>query len=435
MLVLPLLFVAVFSIFQSRASSFKLFPGYYIEKAGDTIHCQVDFKDWNRNPATIEVEVNGARRTLSPGDVRGFGVAGYADYESALVTYHLDRIRGADLPDHYSDQLETKEWFLKVLVRGTYSLYELVLRERPYYFVSSPGGAVAELVYRAKIVNSMVQEDIGYQLLLRQLFEQEGIAEKYNGSIIHANYYAGDLIRLINKLNEHRTGKPTAMQAPKGHPLELSVFAGGVFNSFPAQFSSHYAGYHMDPAMTWTGGLDLRYYLPSHFRSFAFGISFGYESYKGSVTKTGSTYTYSSANYQTWSNYQEQVSMNQTQLATGIYALYVINPLSRTRMYVKAGVNDNFSIGGKGGVYSTGKDSTWGFRNGVVPINNMTYFSGVPLISFAAQYYRFNATFGMEFGRNKLEFSAYSGAALSEPGGTKFKVNTFGLNYFFTFLR
>ena len=140
--------IYLFFTFISLAgfSNSGLFPGYYINEKGDTIHCKIEFNDWNLNPKTIRVEVNGKKMEFTPNDIRGFGVDGYDNYLSARVQFHTAPISGKDVPSQFSDSVSTKTFFLKILDRGFYSLYDLVSTERVYLFFQLKDSSISELV-------------------------------------------------------------------------------------------------------------------------------------------------------------------------------------------------------------------------------------------------------------------------------------------------
>src|SRR5450755_2742021 len=134
-------------------SNARLFPGYYINLKGDSIHCNIEFNDWNLNPKTIRVEVNSKKMEFTANDIRGFGVDGYDNYLSATVQFHTAAISGKDVPAQFSDSVSTTTFFLKILNRGFYSLYDLVSTERVYLFMQHKDSSISELLYRTRTSN------------------------------------------------------------------------------------------------------------------------------------------------------------------------------------------------------------------------------------------------------------------------------------------
>jgi hypothetical protein len=242
---------------QSAYSNPPLYPGYYIDLKGDTVLCRIEYNDWYRNPATIVVEVNNTKRTLGTSDIKGFGVTGYGDYQAATVNYHLNPIGEKDLPDHFLDDTETKTCFLKVLVRGPYSLYQLILPERLYFFLSEKDGAIAELVYRVKQEESGIVEDQPYKSRLGRLYEQEGILVDNHYDIEGVRYSPTNLVAIVNKLNEARTGVKTMGPKAASRAVQVNLFAGGVLHGFPTTFAGEFnSPYTMPSSFSLAGGVD-----------------------------------------------------------------------------------------------------------------------------------------------------------------------------------
>jgi len=142
--------LSLFFLFIALAgfSNSRLFTGYYINLQSDSIHCKIEFNDWNLNPKTIRVEVNSKKMEFNANDIRGFGVDGYDNYLSAKVQFHTAAISGKDVPPQFSDSVATNTFFLKILNRGFYSLYDLVFTERVFLFTQRRDSSISELLYR-----------------------------------------------------------------------------------------------------------------------------------------------------------------------------------------------------------------------------------------------------------------------------------------------
>src|ERR1700760_33035 len=179
-------------------SNASLFPGYYISQKGDTIHCKIEFNDWNLNPKSVKVQVSDKKMELTPNDIRGFGVDGYDDYISATVQTHAAPIAGKDVPAQFSDSVVTNTYFLKILNRGFYSLYDLISIERVYLFYQLKDSSIHELVYRTKTSNDSLFVDQQYKNVLLSFFVQEGISDKYFNRVGNTSYTASDVQSLFN---------------------------------------------------------------------------------------------------------------------------------------------------------------------------------------------------------------------------------------------
>ncbi|GGB25372.1 hypothetical protein [Puia dinghuensis] len=423
------------SIVQAASLPSRSLPGYYIEKNGDTIFCKIDFNDLIRNPTSVTVEVKDEKKTFGPGDIAGFGVTGYDDYRSMTVSYHPGPILGTDLPSQYSDKIETRSCFLRVLVKGPYALYELKTQERFFYFIGQPDNTVTELIYRAKLVDQVVEEDQQFKTLLANLFKQEGIAEANTNLVYSAGYYPHDIRNLVEKLNQHRTGKITLK--PKAKLLvQADIFAGGIDQTFPTEFKGQYtANNRFAATFNPIGGINFCLVLPGHFQSFAIGLSIGYYSFSSSIDKSGSAEEYQSANYHFTSTYNEHMSFARSQIQTNLYAMYIFNKFGKVRPYVKVGVYENFSMSNNNDITYAYTSSSTGIRNGVIPISWSGQGAGA-VLSTKDFYVALNIAAGLMIRRQKFELVAdYPQPDISADVSRPFRIASFGFCYYYTLLK
>ena len=421
-----------FLILTSQAihAASKPFPGYFITNNGDTVNCKIEYGDWYRNPETISVEVNNARRVLGVGDIKGFGVEGYGDYRTAAVTYHINPINGTELPDQYSDSTMTKTVFLKVLIKGAYSLYELELTERKYFFLQKNDGAISELLYRVANKDGEIKEDRQYANLLAGLFLEEGILDKYKGKVYSAAYNS-DIPSLVKLLNgDHSSIKNVKTASGR---MQVGVFAGGIINLFPSDITGMFPHYgKIGPAGSFSGGVNLLYITAGHFEAFKVGMSIGYNRYSGTGSKTDSLVDRRDPNDWFATTYTEHLSVTNTMIMLNLYATYALNPADRTKFYLKVGLS--YGIG-KSNAYVLNDYKTIGigFNSGrdlsssthateqVIPISN-----GIPNPIVGA---------GIENGRHKLEVSYYYPMDASSSSSQTFKIGMVGFNYYYTILK
>ncbi len=204
-------------------SNSRLFPGYYIDSKGDTVRCRIEFNDWNLNPKTLKVEVNSKKMEFTPNDIRGFGVDGYDDYVSATVQTHTAAVAGKDVPAQFSDDVVINTYFLKILNRGFFSLYDLVSADRVYLFFQLKDSALHELVYRTKGTNDSLFVDQQYKNVLLSFFVQEGISDKYFNRVSNATYSASEIQSLFNILNESHGGYSYRKKAKQEFQIQLYV--------------------------------------------------------------------------------------------------------------------------------------------------------------------------------------------------------------------
>ena len=437
-----LLLLFLFCISQAGYSNPKLFPGYYIDLKGDTVRCNIEFNDWNLNPKTIRLQAGNELKEFGPEDIMGFGVTGYSNYVSARVSYHTNPISGPDLPAIYSDSVVTKASFLQVLETGPYSLYVLIFPQRIYLFNSSPDRPISELVYRVKMDNDSLQEDQSYKQQLVNLLMNEGLSEKYFGQVSKFSYNSSQIASLFRILNGTHTRVWTKKKSDGDFQIEL--FVGAIRNSFPTSFDGVYSkSNQFDPSYSPSGGINFLYSIPGHFKAFKVGISVGYDGYNNMIKRSGSFYHAESVNFYYTTTYNETITAKRSMLLSNIYVMWLLNPLSKVKVFVKAGLNYNFSMGTNSDVVSTYTASIQGIKNGNVPFQDSTNTSST-LYSLKTGYLAPVFSGGIISGRSKLEFAYWPPVSVSYPldvtsgntsSSTFFKFGSLGIFYYFSLFK
>lgn len=429
------LFIALAGFSNSR-----LFPGYYINLKGDSVRCNIEFNDWNLNPTTIRVEVNNKKMEFTSNDIRGFGIDGYDDYLSAGVQFHTAPISGKDVPAQFSDIISTKTFFLKILNRGYYSLYDFVSTERVYLFMQLKDSSISELVYRTRSSNDSLFGDPQYKNVILSLFVQEGLGDKYFNRVSNTAYSASDIQSLFNILNESHGGY--SYHKKSNQEFQIQLFAGGIRNSFPTPVTGNYGVvHHFDPSNSVTGGINLLYSIPGKFNSFKVGLSVGYNSYNCKLTEHSTSSFYESAAYNGTSTFNDTLTTKNSLIQTNFYLMYLINPLNSVKCYLKAGISYNFSLNTDNSVNENYTGTSETVRNGNPPVESNIQNGGY-LILLKKGYLAPLFGIGMIYGRSTLEFSYYLPSDLgSEPNdmlansGPPFKISSMLVSYSFSIFR
>lgn len=433
------IYLCLFAAFTQKAySNVPLFPGYYIDNKGDSVLCKIEYNDWFRNPKTIVVEVNNTRKTLGPADIKGFGVTGYGDYRSAAVNYHLGPISG-DLPGEFSDKTETDTCFLLVLVNGPYSLYELTLKERYYFFINEKDAPVKELVYRVRQSEMVISEDAQYRNLLAEYMAQEQLLKNDPYSVTRLSYTKSKLIAIVSRLNEAHSGVKTAPadKLKSGeHLLQLDLFGGVVHNAFPTEFAGYYAPAKFPSTFSAEAGVGLRLLIPGHFNAFSIGLAVGYTTFQCSISQSGNT----RANVQssTWYdsvNYTQNLSVSNALLTTNLYFMYLVPGSGKVRYYGKLGVNTVFLLKPNGYAYSNWSGVYTAFYSTTTPYPDGSHSGTYESIAFGINAISGEIAIGAQAARHRVEFVYYSPAELGAPNQPSFQISRLGLYYFFTVLK
>jgi len=429
-----LLFIVSFLIIVISLSAQKsLKQGYYLKPTGDTISCKINFRDSDKNPDHIEVVLdNGNKVTLGLQDAAGFGVYGYADYLKGKVSYHTAHNTGSDLPEQFSDNVQSQEVFLKIIKNGRYHLYEAKLLGQYYYFISTDGKQFDELLYRVKQKDMVISEDKSYQNYLRGLLEKEGMLDQRMTNMVNsAMYNSNDIGKLVDHLNKT---KKTESNKSSNHqkPFSFEVFAGPALNLFPTGFTGVYdGGNHFKSALSATGGVNVNYRFASNYQRTSIGISVSVNNFQSSSTRNDSIVHFFSQNSNNKRIYSEDFSMKFTMLNLNLSVSYILNPQSPIKSYVRVGLNNGLVL--SGGVTSKYTSAYYIVANGNPPI--VTNESGTKnLFGGTKTILSLSIATGVTVKRSRVEVSWVmpSDIYVADPGTASLKVGMVGLLYYLT---
>lgn len=381
--------------------------------------------------------VGDIQKTLGPTDIRGFGVTGYDVYQSASVTYHLNPIHGQDLPLEYSDETVTKDCFLRVMIRGTYSLFELTFADRAYYFISDQGGPMKELVIRAKLADDVIILDEEYKSMLSDLMTRENITDQ---AIARLKYTPGRLAFVVSRLNQAHGGSravAVAPTGPKSKSVQLDAFAGGLLYAFPTHYLTVYGTGKMPSTLSARLGVGLRYILPPRFAGWSLGFSLGYSFFNAHASQTGGTalgysYSYDSIYY------SETQRAANSMLLTNLYLMYEFAQREKVGFYFRVGANLNYLLGNGDNATITSNYTETSYLHYLTyaPTPDSSSRGSVQLIHLAKKTVCFNVSAGVESGRHRIELAYCTPMQLGGSGSDlSFTVSSFGLNYDYTFLK
>jgi hypothetical protein len=193
-----------------------------------------------------------------------------------------------------------------------------------------------------------------------------------------------------------------------------------------------------NPCYSLTGGVNFLFSLPIKFQSFKLGLSVGYNTYNCKVNQSGIATNYSSAYYYSIVKYNETLTVKNSLLLTNLYLMYLINPLSKIKLYLKAGVNVNFSMGGDIDVFSRDTAQTTTVLNGNPPAQG-TISSNNRMVTIRQDFISFIGSVGVISHRSRLEFSYWPNTDLAAPTGyflaptvNTFKFGSMALYYYFS---
>ena len=428
-----LMMLAMLFPFSLMAKNVKLRPGYYINQQSDTVKCNIELRDWSKNPAVVEAVGSNGPLELKPEETRGFGVYGLVEYTSAKVTYHSAPITGTNSGEKFSDKMETAWCFLKLLSKGNVELYELKTNERIVFFISDHGGPLSELVYRVARKDNQLVEDHQYQQTLLGLFIKEGMGTKYEEQIARTEYKENEMLSLMKLLN----GSSNKVLYKKSGGIEPIVFAGGIAYFFPSHFAGIYSSQnHFPTSVSPLIGLGINYNLSPYSGKFKTGLSAVYSSYKVSEDRSGVKGKFFSQNFYDTTAYKEHTFGSNSFVSLNLFLTYVLNPEAKVNYFLKAGMWYSFSVKSNSSVYTDYKTTNIATANGLPPTTSQG--SGEKAIIAVPKSFG-NILFGagVIFGRSQVgaDYDLPSFTGRFNGTGTKFKIGTLSVAYGYSFGR
>jgi hypothetical protein len=174
-----LLFTFSLSIFSPSAfAQRQVVKGYHITNTGDTVLGQFpDYKQWNKNPATVDFIPDGSvnKLVLTPAISKGFNIyqnESYIAYQGTRlqnpITYNT--VTAAEDADVY----QRISAFLRQIGQVEdlkFYIYRDDLRVNMYYSVG--GGEITELKQKATIIDNRYSESNTYKSQLKSLLPDE----------------------------------------------------------------------------------------------------------------------------------------------------------------------------------------------------------------------------------------------------------------------
>ena len=183
--------------------------------------------------------------------------------------------------------------------------------------------------------------------------------------------------------------------------------ASQIRNSFPTPVTGNYGEvHHFDPSSSVTGGINFLYSIPGKFNAFKVGLSAGYNSYNCELTGHNTSSFYESDNYNGTSTFNDTLTTKNSLIQTNFYLMYLINPLSSVKCFLKAGISYSFSLNTDNSVNENYSGTSETVTNGNPP-NESTFQNSGSLIHIKEKLLAPLFGVGMIYGRSTLEFSYY----------------------------
>ncbi len=190
----------------------------------DTLYCQIDYRDWVKNPDTILVKTAGRVQQMAPQAVRSFWVGDKARYESRRLRYTINPHKVHDLIENDSMRWEERQVFLEGIVVGSTSLYRFADSNGKTHFVLENEKGIEDLILFKYLRNGQIVTVNEYQNQLRRHFNEcSDVADKAG----NVKYTRKALEKLVLQFLECKNGKPDFLAAKRKAGVRLELKAGG----------------------------------------------------------------------------------------------------------------------------------------------------------------------------------------------------------------
>ena len=205
--------------------------GYFISQSYDTVHGQIDYKNWNHSPGAIQFRKGDSIMSLKAANTRLLQIEGYDTYigykGKRMITTTSASSAINDKVDSVA-QFSSEPVFLRRLIvtdKASILLYSSPVRQN--FFIAVPGQPLEELIYRTYVLNDRVVEDQVYRQQLQALFAQEIMDKNLGRDLEVIRYEEADLEQFINKLSGLKKVKKT-----KPYRSQFGVIAGVSQNNY-----------------------------------------------------------------------------------------------------------------------------------------------------------------------------------------------------------
>lgn len=266
-------FLLVF-IFYSMGHTQALFEqGYLVNLSGDSIPCLIKNQDLKKNPQRFEYKLTGESpvQTGDPHNTRAFGIGREVKFimQEVDVDASSDEIEDLDL--ERAPRFSREKVFLRVLLEGKGSLYELDRRHNVRYYIMNGQGLIEPLVYKAFQVPG---KGVAYNFTYRSQLNREMACGSSAKSIQDLKYERTSLVKYVKDYNVCAGGGFVEYEK-QARPLKFSarVFTG-------INFYSALINHRKDPKTGLNVGAELEAILPVNKSKLSVFIAPAYQSFR-----------------------------------------------------------------------------------------------------------------------------------------------------------
>ena len=198
-------FFVFFSLCGFCQSNFK--QGYIVKLTGDTVKGYIDYKQWSKNPVSVNFKNNENDPTttdLTVKDIKAFGVNGFEYYENHTVSISQDATELDKIKSTIEPKMMTTAVFLKILIVGKpLKLFNYNDEIKNRIYISEEDNVPFELIYQALFNSeaSAIHYNYRFRIQLQTLLQKYRADDKTALNISRANYSESDIVKIVEVIN------------------------------------------------------------------------------------------------------------------------------------------------------------------------------------------------------------------------------------------
>lgn len=263
-------------------------PGYIIDTTGKRLECKILFKDWLKNPRSIEYILMGEKETrkATTTDILEFGVNDKCLFKSAIVSMDLSSSHPAYAGINRDPEWKLKDLFLKILIEGKATLYYYQDSQIKRFFYSLDNDSIIPLINHAYVED----KGNGRFLLVNESFKQQlrsALNCNNNESTNYENleYTTQSLIQFFTEYNNCMNSPILRLDNPTKGYFHLGIVGGVSKSSLTAYNSRIFPGYILFDNKTLSAvGLEAEYILPFLRNKWSLVLAPSFEKYESNAT-------------------------------------------------------------------------------------------------------------------------------------------------------
>jgi hypothetical protein len=190
-------------------------PGYIVTLKGDTLHGEINQKEWFGNPKSIEFKSTAGVKNYTVNDISYFELLNSSIYQRYSGEISMDETNTSKLQTGVDSTKKQDVVFLRVEQNGpNVTLYSYIDAKKTRFFIGdNKTGQVKELVYRIYYLPDHGVQTRSENIYIPQLYDlaikYNPTSEKLKSEIENATYSLPDLKSISQKLNNITVDKKT----------------------------------------------------------------------------------------------------------------------------------------------------------------------------------------------------------------------------------